>query len=394
MINKPNNECETKRCLYDSATRTRFYNGMLLTEEHLRTEQEYHREALKRVNRNLFGSGIVCGLRVERQSNGLCIKVHPGVALDCCGNLIEVCNCITLDLAKECKDRYGTDCIPSTQSQNQNQFIITKYLVLRYKEQLSDPEPVLTTPDDCKPAGEKPGCEASKIREGYCIELWDECPCPEKYQEPEKSLLVTLQETRGTYQQPTNPTPPLPDPNQPQTPGGQGGQGGQTQVDLNQRQAAMRQQQQPDPASSLENKVECIELPLPCLSCGCCENTNAVGLAALKFDCKENTLEVEDCACRRYVISPRFLNWLLSRLQSVNYMPDEMKSVYQQLGHLPIAHAIATAVTFEGNSVTIKRHEERIKALEDRLANTDQEPRPSRRPARRPPVRPPARPGT
>lgn len=339
MINKTNHECETKRCLYDSATRTRFYNGMLLTEEHLRTEQDYHREALKRINRHLFGSGIVCGLEVQRQERGLCIKVQPGVALDCCGNLIEVCNCITIDLSKECKDKYGTDCI-TTGPQNSDQFIITKYLVLRYKEKFSDPEPVLTTPDDCKPAGEKPNCEASKIREGFCIELWDECPCPEQQAEPEQSLLATLRAIRDKAR-------PQLDPNRPQGP-------------VNQQQSVL--------TPSLLEGDECMDLPLPCSSCGCCENTNAVGLAVLRINCADSTLEAIECTCRRYVISPGLMKWVFSRLQSRNYMPEEMNDVYPLLGHLPTTHLMATTVTFEANSVLIKSHEARIKALEDALA--------------------------
>src|SRR5262245_39619601 len=111
MINKTKTECETKLC-YDSATRTRFYNGMLLTDEHLRAEQYYFREALRRLTRHLFGWGVVCGLTIEKK--GLCIKVNPGIAIDCCGNLIEVCKCITLNLSKECDERYGSDCIPQT----------------------------------------------------------------------------------------------------------------------------------------------------------------------------------------------------------------------------------------------------------------------------------------
>ena len=342
MMNKTNQECETKRCLYDSATRTRFYNGMLLTEEHLRTEQEYHREALKRVNRHLFGSGIVCGLEVQRQERGLCIKVQPGVALDCCGNMIEVCNCITIDLSKECKDKYGADCItPSTE--NPEQFVITKYLVLQYKETFSDPEPVLTTPDDCKPAGEKPNCEASKIREGFCIELWDECPCPEKHEEPEQSLLATLQAIRDRNRPQAKPKEALPR---------------EDQVAANRSRAGMQ--------ATLSETKPCIELPLPCSSCGCCENTNAVGLGAIRINCADSTLEVVECTCRRYVMSPRLMNWVFSRLQSRNYMTDEVKDVYE-LMDLTTAHLVATHVTFEANSEMIRRHEREIQELRAQL---------------------------
>src|ERR1700720_3101294 len=139
MMNKTKTECETNLCQYNSAARTRFYNGMLLTDEHLRAEQNYHRETIKRLTRHLFGWGVVCGLTIEIKN--LCVKVQPGVAIDCCGNLIEVCKCITLDLSKECKERFGADCIPQTPQEP-----FKKYLVLRYDEKETDPEPVLTPP--------------------------------------------------------------------------------------------------------------------------------------------------------------------------------------------------------------------------------------------------------
>jgi hypothetical protein len=171
MTTKTKTDCKTRGlCHYDSLTRTKFFHGMLLTDEHLRAEQTYHRESLKRVNRYLFGSGVVCGLEVE-EGGGLCIKVHPGAALDCSGNLIEVCKCITIDLADQCKKYYPEGCVADDAP------TIDKYLVLRYAEIPADPEPVLTPADDCTPA-EDAKCEASKYREGFCLELRDECPNP------------------------------------------------------------------------------------------------------------------------------------------------------------------------------------------------------------------------
>lgn len=335
MITKNKTDCETNLCYYDTATRTRFFHGMLLTDEHLRAEQDYHRQARKRFNRHLFGSGIVCGLQVERQETGLCIKVHPGAALDCCGNLIEVCKCVTIDLSKECKERYGSDCIPKLQ--DPKEFEITKYLVLRYKERETDLEPVLTPDNDCKSAGDKPDCQASRIQEGYCIELWDNCPCPETYTEPTKDLGAVLRESRGAYQMQTATTT---------------SPAGTSQV---------------PPAPPAEQRKDCIDLPLPCPDCGCCESSSAVGLAELKINCAENTLQIVNCTCRRYIISPRMLGWLLSSLQSQNYLPKEDADVYPLLGDLPTAHLLATAFTHEANSKAVVNHESKLAAHETRL---------------------------
>lgn len=361
MITKTKPECETKLCYYDSASRPNFFNGMLLTDDHLRAEQDYHREARKRFNRNLFGSGIVCGLQVERQETGLCIKVHPGAAMDCCGNLIEVCKCVTIDLSKECKERYGSDCIPK--SQDPAEFEITKFLVLRYVEKETDLEPVLSPDNDCKSAGDKPDCQASKIREGYCIELWDNCPCPETYTEPTKDLLAVLLESRPAYPTTTTPPPTGANPTVPTAP----------------------------PEGS---RKDCIDLPLPCSDCGCCESSNAVGLAGLKIDCLNNTVQIVNCPCRRYVLSPRMLAWLFSSLQSKKYLPKESAEVLQQVDR-QTAQVLATALTHDENTKAIVSLGVRLTAVEARQRN----PNPlattrGRRASKKPPApsKPPATP--
>jgi hypothetical protein len=293
--------CKTELCQYDSATLTRFYDGMLLTAEYLRQEQAYHREALRRVNRYLFGSGIICGLEVKPQvPSGLCLTIHPGVALDCCGNLIEVCKCITMDLMKECKDEYGSDCINPTQNPADRE--IKKYLVLRYDEKLTDPEPVLTPAEDCKPAGDKPNCEASKIREGFCIELWDKCPCDETPPAPGTSLKDIVEESDKH------------------------------------RQAALAQRvgvyQPTDPLKEL----------LPCSPCGCCES--AVGLAELTIHCDTRIVEVNMKSCRRNIISLRFVRSLLFHA-SATWMKNVEESLDPQLVDRSAANAIAMATAVE-----------------------------------------------
>jgi len=302
MINKNNNECETQACNYPKI-RTRFYNGMLLTDQHLRDEQEYHREKLKSVNRHLFGSGIVCGLKVTAPKVGLCIKIEPGVALDCCGNLIEVCKCINLDLSKLCKEKYGQSCIATDDSTSP---VIRKNLVLSYAEKESDPEPVLTPAADCRSAGDKSSCQQSKVKEGYCIELWDEKQCP------------CMETKRGGVKPEGDPktggdVPNPPDPVEAPKAG--------TEKPMMQTRTAIEQKTWED---VLEAFLE--DNPLPCYPCGCCKNS--VGLATLEIDCVANTVKVEK-TCRTYVISPRLVRWIVSSIQTkegarrslLDYMP-------------------------------------------------------------------------
>lgn len=369
MINKTKTECETKLCQNDSLTRTRFYNGMLLTAEHLRAEQTYHRESLKRLTRNLFGSGIVCGLTVTTQPRGLCLTVSPGVALDCCGNLIEVCNCTTVDLSKLCKDRYGSECLSRSDTHDEVK-PITKYLVLRYDEKLTDPEQVFTPGDECKPAGDKPNCEASKVREGFCIELWDSCPCPEHLPtKVDKKLLETLRSAQQVQEGRSGTT---------------GGTTTETPKEGGEQASVAPRSANPTfaPPPRDGHKV-CIDLPLPCVNCYCCEDSNAVGLAKLTIDCKESIVDIVECDCRKYVISPRLLTWLFSVFPRDKYIPSDMSDVREHLGHFPIAQMMGTAVAFEARGDTIEEHtkqfENHTKQFEDldkRLRALEQPPQP------------------
>ena len=306
MMTKTTNDCTTKgRCYYESLTRTRFFHGMLLTDDHLRAEQTYHREALKRVNRYLLGWGIVCGLEVKHTS-GLCIKVHPGLALDCYGNVIEVCKCITIDLSEECKKAYPGACVPAYAEP------ICKYLVLRYVEIQADSEPVLTASDDCTPPGEGTKCEASKYREGFCIELWDKCPepepCPDDEDGPIAAYLQVREMSKGKDAKE------------------------QTEYGTEQMQYRMEQMQYRQP--------DCMKLSPPCSKCDCGES--AVGLAKLTIDCDKNEVTVS-CDCRHYVWSPRMLRWLMcSFFAKCNEMPKRMVGLDEYSGDLPSADLIAS----------------------------------------------------
>jgi len=261
-MTKTKNECKTTGlCHYDSSTRTKFFHGMLLTDDHLSSEQTYHREALKRNNRYLFGSGIVCGLEVDNK--GMCVQVHPGAALDCGGNLIEVCNCITIDFWEDCKKKYPEGCLPQTAPS------FTKYLVLRYAETPADPQPVLSSSEDCPSDGGQPKCQASKVREGFCLELVDTCPekraCPDEEDGPMAAYLSVLRQSLG----------------------------------------------EDDTRKAMQGLTpDFMKLSPPCPGCECgdCDGCELC-LAKLTINCGEKTVEV-DGACRRYVWSPRMLQWM------------------------------------------------------------------------------------
>jgi hypothetical protein len=70
--------------------RVRYFAGMLLSAEDLKTDQNYYQEKRKMHNRCLHGYGVVCGLEVSMWKGG--IRVSPGVALSCTGDEIVVGN--------------------------------------------------------------------------------------------------------------------------------------------------------------------------------------------------------------------------------------------------------------------------------------------------------------
>jgi hypothetical protein len=279
MMTKPTTDCESKGlCYYDSSRRPRFFHGMLLTDEHLQAEQKYHRDALRRINRYLWGDGIVCGLEVEN-TNGLCIKVHPGLALDCHGHAIELCKAVTIDVWSECKKRQPTGCdatepIPP----------FVKHLVIRYVEIEDDPEPVFTPADDCTPAGGQPSCQKSRVREGFCLELRDTCKDDTPHQKPSYSAAGAATQT------------------------------GQTTGGI----------------------VECITRDTPkCPECACdCGCGDCwIGLATLTIDCTKRTVEVT-CDCRDYARSPRRLQGESERQFST--VRRDLTTVYGELRKLEV----------------------------------------------------------
>src|SRR5438093_772650 len=81
--------------------RVSYHNGMLLDADDFSEEQKYHRERLADVLARLHGSGTVAGLKVERIAKGApmpdggiadeeLIVVHPGLAVDRLGRLLDV----------------------------------------------------------------------------------------------------------------------------------------------------------------------------------------------------------------------------------------------------------------------------------------------------------------
>jgi hypothetical protein len=196
------------QCKLEGFVRPRFFSGQLLTEEDLQLLDAYTVAKNRLHNRQFWGDGVVCGLKVTKHPcNEGSVLVSAGYALDCCGNDIVVACEQELDVNRMIRDlrtklKGGYDCgdpcgdkkkkdaqsantgatstgttfggIPITQPATTNnddddvESVTTRFcLYLNYCESESDPVAPYATGDACGASG----CEPSRVREGFKFEL-------------------------------------------------------------------------------------------------------------------------------------------------------------------------------------------------------------------------------
>ncbi len=167
-----------KHCDYNNFKRANYFHGMLMTDRDFREEQMYHNEKRKMLNRMLHGWGVVCGLGISGKNKESAITISPGVALDCHGNEIISCEPYVIDLKENTCT--GTTIIqrnPVTaedckQLEKIKDKSSTFYICIRYSEVRTDPVPVYAPGGGC----EEKTCDYSRIREGFCIKIFDKPP--------------------------------------------------------------------------------------------------------------------------------------------------------------------------------------------------------------------------
>jgi hypothetical protein len=170
--------CGTGDCHGGSYVRPRFFAGQLLTEEDLQALGEYVVAKNRLHNRHFFGEGVVCGLEVTcHPCGGGQVTVHPGHALDCCGNDIVLSCPRTLDvngMVRDLRQRLlggydcGDPCAPPQPGKERQKTESRRYcLYVRYCEDLTDPVSPYATDEPCGSGG----CEPTRVREGLRFEL-------------------------------------------------------------------------------------------------------------------------------------------------------------------------------------------------------------------------------
>jgi hypothetical protein len=181
-------------CQGGSYVRPLFFAGQLLTEEDLQALGDYGVAKSRLHNRHFFGQGVVCGFEVTCQPcGGGKVTVHPGHALDCCGNDIVLPCAQTLDvnaMARDLRQRLlgGYDCgdpcagtkaagtpkaatnpdgTPAAASPVLSSDRRQYCLYVRYSEDLTDPVSPYATDEPCGSGG----CQPTRVREELRFEL-------------------------------------------------------------------------------------------------------------------------------------------------------------------------------------------------------------------------------
>ena len=84
--------------------RNNYFHGKVFSVRDLSAEQRYFNEKRWLINRMVLGWGVVCGLDVKWEQENSRFQIQPGLAFDCCGHEILVCEekCLPFeDLEKE-----------------------------------------------------------------------------------------------------------------------------------------------------------------------------------------------------------------------------------------------------------------------------------------------------
>ena len=85
-----------------STERVQFRDGQLVDADALTTAMMFPVSLLQVVLRSYLGCGIVCGLEVVRpDEERACVRIRPGVMVDCHGFPVELCREVVLDLTPD-----------------------------------------------------------------------------------------------------------------------------------------------------------------------------------------------------------------------------------------------------------------------------------------------------
>jgi hypothetical protein len=90
--------------------RPRYSPGLILEDKDLTAAVDYTRNLNRMLFRNLFGCGVICGLTVSTDRKcGLKVTVKPGLALDGCGDPVELPRKVEIQLDEKTAESWEKD---------------------------------------------------------------------------------------------------------------------------------------------------------------------------------------------------------------------------------------------------------------------------------------------
>jgi len=166
-------QTEKKTCVSGKFKRMNYFNGMLLTEQDFEDEQTYIREKLQLHNR-IHGSGVVWGMSLKKgcitvgDGEITRIFIEAGLAIDCAGDEIVVCEDFPVPLHEKIKQLRKFGLLRKVGECDVQEYEGPPlYIGIRYCECESQPAEQYTSecPDD--PLHPK----FARVREGFAVEI-------------------------------------------------------------------------------------------------------------------------------------------------------------------------------------------------------------------------------
>jgi hypothetical protein len=149
-----------------------FFNRQLLTAEDMTAEQNYFLEKLRRHNRFMHGTGVVCGLAVTAapfRGAPWRVEISPGYALGPYGDEIFVGEPVYFDLAACLTGGATNPCEPGLITPGTS---TTAYLAIQYADCLA--RPVQTAFSGC--GCDDDPCQYSRVRDGFQLKCLAQLP--------------------------------------------------------------------------------------------------------------------------------------------------------------------------------------------------------------------------
>ncbi|HSB52118.1 MAG TPA: hypothetical protein VLD40_05625 [Dissulfurispiraceae bacterium] len=172
-------------CEVPSFERNNYFYGKLMTVRDFLAEQCYFNEKRWLINRMILGWGVVCGLDVVSVDNDPTkVAVKPGLAIDCCGREILVCEDREIELVVDKSSCHKSGNESRTEPRN-------VAVCLLYRE--CKTEPLAMPPIACD---QKEKGEFNRVRDSFEIKIIDfaEQPPQKRHPCPHENESISLHE--------------------------------------------------------------------------------------------------------------------------------------------------------------------------------------------------------